>query len=154
MSGEQTSGASAGRAVDAAVSEESIIDEVPAEVRAAARHAFASRDRGAAVLDLVSDSLLDDGLVPSAPRRLVFGSTGGPRVQVEVHPVPGGNAVRLDVHTDEEGLQVLEVRSGGQPAAVARGAAGQTTAGPVQHGLLTVVLGIGEQRFQSAALRV
>lgn len=130
-----------------------MISEVPAAVRDAARHAFASRDRGAQVLHLESDSLLEP-VPPSGPRRLVFGTASGPQVHVAVLDA-GTERVGLEVSSDVPGFDVLEVRSGTVTAPLAAGSGPQSrTAGPVRHGLLTIVVALGDKRFQTAALRV
>lgn len=153
MSGEHRAGAAAGQAAAAAsVPEEATISEVPAAVRDAARRAFASRDRGAQVLDLDSDSLLEP-VPPSGPRRLVFGATPGPQVHVAVLDA-GAGRVRLEISSDAPGFEVLEARSGSESAPLAPGEGRRSTAGPVGHGLLTIVLTLGDKRFQTAALRV
>lgn len=126
--------------------------EVPSEVRDAARRAFASRDRGAQVLDLEVDSLLQpDGAAD--PRRLVFGAAPGPRLEVAVHGA-GTDRVRLEVRCDAPGCDVLEVRTGSEQVPVASSGDAGWTAGPAAHGLLTVMASIGDKRFQTAAVRV
>ena len=127
--------------------------EVPAAVRDAARRAFASRDRGAQVLDLQSDSLLEP-VPPSGPRRLGFGTAPGPQVRVAVLDV-GAERIRFQISSEATGLEVLEVRSGTESAPVAAGSGPrESAAGPVGHGLLTIALTLGDRRFQTAALRV
>lgn len=128
-----------------------MISEVPADVRDAARRAFANRDRGAQVLDLLSDSLLDP-VPPTGPRRLVFGTVAGAQVRVAV-PEAGAGRIRLEITSDAPGFEVLEVRSGGHDAPLDRSTP-TVVAGPVGHGLLTVIAAIGDKRFQTAALRV
>jgi hypothetical protein len=125
---------------------------VPAAVRDAARRAFASRDRGAQVLDLQTDSLLEP-VPPSGPRRLVFGTAPGPAVHVAVLDA-GAGRVQLEISSDAQGFEVLEVRAGTETAAIAPGDRERCTAGPVGHGLLTIVLSLGDKRLQTAALRV
>lgn len=160
MSGDQKTGSSAGRAAAAlSVPEETTIDEVPTEVREAARRAFANRDRQAQVLDLVSDSLVDSAPRTGGARCLVFSSANGPAVQLAVHELPGSDEVRLEIsgNGNGNGLTVLEVRIGPHEATGVKGVqgkAGHTTAGPLSHGLMTVVLELGDQRFQTAALRI
>ncbi len=152
MSGEQRAGAATGPAAAAPVREEAMISEVPAEVRDAARRAFASRDRAAQVLDLAGDTLLD----PSAPggvRHLDFGVPPGPQVHVTVTS-SGADQVLLEISSRAAGLAVLEVRCGSESGELAASGARHVVAGPVGHGLLTVVATIGQKRFQTAALRV
>jgi len=129
-----------------------MISEVPAAVRDAARRAFASRDRAAQVLDLESDSLLDPA-PPSGPRLLVFGAPPGPQVHVSVLDA-GAGRVRLEISSDAPGFEVLEVRSGTEDTPLGPADGRQRAAGPVGHGLLTIVLSLGDKRFQTAALRV
>lgn len=153
MSGEQRASATAGQATAAApVPEEATISEVPAAVRDAARRAFASRDRGAQVLDLETDSLLEP-VPPSGPRRLVFGTAPGPQVHVTVLDA-GAGRVRLEISSDVPGFEVLAVRSGTETAPISPADGPHQAAGPMRHGLLTVVLSLGHKRCQTAALRV
>lgn len=155
MSDQQRAGATVGQtAAAASVPEEASISEVPAEVRDAARRAFASRDRGAQVLDLESDSLLDP-VTPTAPRRLVFGTAPGPQVHVAVVDAMAGR-VQLEISSDAPGFAVLDVRVGTESAAPAPSDSEgrHVVAGPIGHGLLTMVVRLGDRRCQTAVLRV
>lgn len=152
MSCEQRNSAAADPTPAEAPFEEKMISQVPADVRDAARRAFASRDRAAQVLDLASDSLLDP-VPPTGPRRLVFGTGRGPLVHVAV-PDAGAGRIRLEIAGDARDFEVLEVRVGTDVAAVEPSGNGSCTAGPVGHGLLTVIVAVGDARFQTAVLRV
>lgn len=129
---------------------------VPASVLDAARSAFASRDRGAEVLDLVADSLLD-GTGAAGPRRLVFGSDRQPtQVHVVVAPSDAAEPSRapLSVSCAQTSFQLLEVRSGGDPASVSEIGIGRWAAGPVDHGMLIIVGMLDGRRLQTAAVRI
>lgn len=129
-----------------------MITEVPAEVRDAARRAFASRDRGAQVIDLEADSLLESVSL-RGPRRLAFGAAPGPQVHVAVHDA-GAERVRLEISSPAPDVEVLEVRSGAASIVLGPANGSTRTAGPVNHGLVTVIVALGDKRFQTAALRV
>jgi hypothetical protein len=129
-----------------------MISEVPAEVRDAARRAFASRDRAAQVLDLVGDTLLDPS-PPAGARQLDFGTPPGPQVHVAVDDA-GAGRVLLEISSQAPELTVLEVRCGDDIGELAASDGQHVHSGPIRHGLLTIVVTIGEKRFQTAALRV
>ena len=66
----------------------------------------------------------------------------------------GPNQVLLEISSPAAGLTVLEVRCGSETGELAPPDGEHVVAGPVGHGLLTVVATIGDKRFQTAALRV
>lgn len=134
----------------AAPEEEAVIDVVPAAVRDAAKRAFALRDRGALVLELVSDSLLDD-LTYDGPRELRFGAPDQPtRVTVRVlEDEPG-----MLLHLEAGQARVIEIQLDDGVLGVQELDGGRWTAPLTGHGLLSVVVEAGQQRARTAWLRL
>jgi hypothetical protein len=134
----------------AAPEEDQVIDDVPTAVRDAAKRAFALRDRAAVVLELVSDSLLDDA-AHEGPRELRFGARDQPAtVTVRVQERAEGTLLHLETGP----AQVLEVQLGDDVLEVQDAGSGQWTAPVRGHGLLSVVVEAGHQRARTAWLRI
>lgn len=155
MSGERSSRPlAAGPAPELApVPEEAVIDTVPDEVREAARRAFSSRDRRADVLHLVFDSLVDREPAPG-PRRLEFGSgEQAAQLRLTVTDAPHGQVV-IEIESRTPQLQLHEVRTGAEVVELSEAGPGRWAAGPLAHGLLTVLCEVDDRRLQTAALRV
>jgi hypothetical protein len=126
---------------------EEAIDTVPADVLEAAKSAFALRDRSAAVLELLSDSLLDEQR-PLGPRRLQFGQDDV-RVALTVHEA--GQGVRLELTAEQ--AEVLEAQVG-DTRVPAQATAERAWAAAVDHGLLSVLVRTSSGRARTAWLRI
>lgn len=133
-----------------ALEEEPVTEDVPSAVRLAAKRAFALRDRAAVVLELASDSLLDD-VAHDGPRELVFGGRDRQvTVAVRVKEAAGGLLLHLEtgraqVRELQVGEDVLEAEDLGDGRWIARVAA---------HGLFSVVVEADGQRARTSWLRV
>lgn len=133
-----------------ALEEETVIDDVPSAVREAAKRAFALRDRAAIVLELVSDSLLDD-MAYDGPRELRFGAPAQPAaVTVRVQEREDGTLLHLETGQ----ARVLEVQLGDDVLRVQELDGGRWAAPVIGHGLLSVVVEAGQQRARTAWLRI
>lgn len=151
-----------------------VIEQVPPEVREAAREAFSDRDPGVRVADLVEDSLLADP-APPGPRRLVFraqlpsadgaaadGTAADGQAVYDVHvaltvrPCEQQEGARiLTAACDEPQGRLTAVTSAGSAAAGAECPAGP---GPwvvhVQAGLVRLVLEVHGRRLRTTWVRV
>ncbi len=140
---------------DAAEPEEPAIDPVPDDVRAAARRAFSMRDRGAELLTLVFDSLVDEAAVPTAARRLVFARPDVPghlAVTVLEEAGPSQVAVVLECPWPDVALDLVE--SAGQSATPVPSGPGRWSAGPLPHGLFRASLTVSGTPLQTSWVRV
>lgn len=134
--------------------EERSIDPVPDDVRAAARRAFAARDRRAEVLGLLTDTLVDGAVEDDGPRRLSFAGGELPGVlQVTVREADD-ERVTLVVESPWEGAVLDRVECDGEVATPRREAPGRWAAGPVRHGLMRAALTLGDRVLHTAWLRV
>lgn len=131
-------------------SKENPIEQVPDEVRMAARRAFADRDERVEVLDLQYDSLLDE-TTPDGPRRLSFNRAGPDAgVEVTVLVLEEGDFIRL--HITSRGCRLESVHCDGNKLTVDASDHGVTEV--TRHGLLSAVLSLDDQRLRTAWLRV
>lgn len=129
---------------------EPIVDDVPEEVREAARRAFTERDMQAHVLPLGYDSLLAQH--PTDPtRRLTFAGDPGTEVAVAVHLSPSGEQVEVEITST--GCSLVEVHCGG--AVFPADDPTRAMVGPAPHGLFSAVLeGDDRRRLRTSWVRV
>jgi hypothetical protein len=131
-----------------------VMDPVPDDVRAAARGAFAARDRHAKVLGLMTDSLVDEEPAASAARRLTYAGVTLPgQVVVTVLEHEDGR-VSLALECPWEGAELGQVQCGGETVHVQLQAHGRWMAGPAQHGLMRAELAVGDKVLHTAWVRV
>lgn len=128
--------------------------EVPAAVRAAARRAFALRERDARVLDLLTDSLVDD---PSheGPRELRFLDVSeGADVTVLVHQLADPGRIALDVVVAPVSAAVVEVRDDEGRGTLQEVCPGWWCTGPLRHGLASLLVVVSGERLRTAWVRI
>jgi hypothetical protein len=131
------------------------IDTVPDEVRAAARRAFAARDRRADVLGLLTDSLVDATPTGNGPRRLSFAGADLPgQVLLTVLDAVEEGCATFVVECPWDDAVLDRVECDGEIAPVTLQAPGRWLAGPVRHGLMRAELRLREQVLHTAWLRV
>lgn len=117
----------------------SVIDAIPDWVRSAARDAYAKREPGVAVADLVFDSVLDDPARPeSEPRKLRFARAG---TDVDVAVIADdGPTIQLRILSARHPGTPVHVRHRHGTVETATNDAGLATVSDVSHGPTSVLL--------------
>jgi hypothetical protein len=138
--------------------EEPPIDPVPAEVRDAARRAFALRDRESLLMSLAHDSSLDGAVAgkPDGSRTLVFRCPDASvEATVVVRSATDTSDLALEVTCSPAGTEVREMqhdREDSPPPQDRHG--GRWSLEPVSPGLVSLLLVAGSLRLRTAWVRV
>ncbi|TAL18634.1 MAG: hypothetical protein EPN99_11200 [Frankiales bacterium] len=128
--------------------------DVPAAVRTAAKNAFSRRAPDARVLDLLVDTAVDDPPAEGERRLRFVEIAPDADVTVRVRELPQPGLVELVIAVRPHSAQVTEVQNDEGTVDLQQVCRGAWLAGPLRHGLVSIVVAGTGSRLRTAWVRV